>query len=100
MASAAAWRRGVGVILFGLAFTCALAVVFGHLGQEVNPFDESMLYLRAALMERGERVNVDFHSVYPFLNYQLTSWAFAFFGETALAGRLVGVTFLLGTLAA
>lgn len=77
-----------GTIIASMA-SYVFLVVASNLGRPVGAFDEPMQYLGAMLIRWDGRVHTDFHSVYPVLNYQFTSWMFALFGETALAGRLL-----------
>ena len=92
-------RSALKIAVIGAAVAYASLIVAGNLGRSVGALDESMQYVGAMLVRRGDRVNLDFHSVYPPLNYQLTSWAFALLGETALAARLLQVVLYLILLA-
>jgi hypothetical protein len=93
--------RATFQIAIGVALAVyTLLVVADCLGRPVGLFDEPMYYVGAMLVRRGARVHLDFHSVYPPLNYWPVAGAFSLLGETALAARtahcLVYVALLAG----
>jgi hypothetical protein len=91
--------RRWGALLVALTSVYAAVAIAECFGGMVGLFDQSLYYFGALLVSRGQRVHVDFHSVYPPFNYQPAAWMFSLLGETVLAVRLLHVGLYIALLA-
>jgi hypothetical protein len=89
------WSR----VLVALTFVYALIIIAECFGGKLNVFDESLYCYGALLVSRGQRVHLDFHSMYPPFNYQPAAWMFSLLGETVQAARLVHIVLYVALLA-